>query len=169
MYYPIFAAAPDAHIYGAGLTRQEARAAMEGGFDGPMDGEAAGIRPRHARCPTISSARARRCRWQAHCDALPEDMLPGMIRIQRLRDAMLARAALTAHAEDTGGPVAVITGNGHARKDWGMPAMLSRVAPEIEVRVIGQTEDDIPLSGEFDEVLSAPAPERDDPCAAFAD
>jgi len=80
---------------------------------------------------------------------------------------MLARAALRAF-EDTGGPVAVITGNGHARKDWGAPALLARNAPRLDLHIIGQTEDDLPLSGTYDEILSAPSPEdREDPCAAF--
>ena len=83
---------------------------------------------------------------QAHCDALPEDMLPGMVAVQRLRDAVLARAVVRA-MDDTGGPVAVITGNGHARRDWGMPAMLARAAPDLDVWVLGQTEEDQPAGG----------------------
>jgi uncharacterized iron-regulated protein len=89
-----------------------------------------------------------------------------MVAVQRLRDAVLARAVVQAMAE-TGGPVAVITGNGHARRDWGVPAYLSRVAPEWEVFVLGQTEAGAPLAGGFDAVLSAPAVDRPDPCAAF--
>ncbi|WP_397544544.1 ChaN family lipoprotein [Roseovarius salis] len=165
MYYPIFDAAPGARIYGAGLTRQEARAAMNAGFDGPMDGAAAAYgldTPLPEREQTAREA----LQMEAHCDALPQDMLPGMVRVQRLRDAMLAQSARAAH-EETGGPVAVITGNGHARKDWGMPAILARVAPALDVHVVGQTEDGVPLPGAFDEVVSAPAPDRKDPCEAF--
>ena len=102
----------------------------------------------------------------AHCDALPKDILPGMVEVQRLRDAVLARAVVRAIAE-TGGPVAVITGNGHARRDRGVPAYLARVAPDLEVFVLGQTEDGAPLEGGFDAVISAPAVARPDPCAAF--
>ena len=103
---------------------------------------------------------------EAHCDALPEDILPGMVEAQRLRDAALARAVLAAMAE-TGGPVAVITGNGHARRDWGLPRMLARAAPDLTLVSIGQfeapPEDDPP----FDLwLVTTPAP-RDDPCAAF--
>ncbi|KZY47675.1 hypothetical protein A3731_07615 [Roseovarius sp. HI0049] len=165
MYYPIFAAAPDARIYGAGVGREEARAAMEGGFDGPMGGEAARFgldQPLPERQQTAREA----LQMEAHCNAIPEDMLPGMVRIQRLRDAMLARMALQAYRE-TGGPVVVITGNGHARRDWGMPALLARAAPELDLHVVGQTENDMPLVGGFDEVLSAPPAQRDDPCEAF--
>lgn len=165
MYYPIFAAAPDARIYGAGVGREEARAAMDGGFDGPMDGEAARFgldKP----LPRAQQDAREALQMEAHCNAIPEEMLPGMVRIQRLRDAMLARAALRAH-EDTGGPVVVITGNGHARRDWGMPALLALAAPDLDIHVVGQTENQMPLVGGFDEVLSAPPAERDDPCEAF--
>ena len=165
MYYPIFAAAPAARVYGAGVGRDEARAAMEGGFDGPMGGEAArfGL---DQPLPEHQQEAREALQMEAHCNAIPEEMLPGMVRIQRLRDAMLARTALLAH-EETGGPVVVITGNGHARRDWGMPALLALAAPELDLHVVGQTENEMPLVGGFDEVLSAPPAQRDDPCAAF--
>ena len=166
MYYPIFAAAPDARVYGAGLTREEAGAAMQGGFDGPMEGEAAAYGLENP-LPEDQQAAREELQMEAHCNALPEEMLPGSVRIQRLRDAMLARAARIAVAE-TGGPVVVITGNGHARRDWGVPAILAEVAPELEVYVIGQTESEAELSGVYDEVLSSPPPEREDPCAVFS-
>ncbi|MDM8164712.1 ChaN family lipoprotein [Roseovarius sp.] len=165
MYYPIFAAAPAARVYGAGVGRDEARAAMEGGFDGPMGGEAArfGL---DQPLPEHQQEAREALQMEAHCNAIPEEMLPGMVRIQRLRDAMLARTALLAH-EESGGPVVVITGNGHARRDWGMPALLALAAPELDLHVVGQTENEMPLVGGFDEVLSAPPAQRDDPCAAF--
>jgi len=165
MYYPIFEAARGARIYGAGLDREAARAAMKDGLDAALDGEAAryGL---DAPLPEAQQAAREALQMRAHCDALPEEMLPGMVRVQRLRDAMLARAALAAH-EETGGPVVVITGNGHARKDWGMPALLARAAPELEIRAIGQSETGAPLAGEYDKVISAPPPARDDPCAVF--
>lgn len=165
MYYPIFAAADGARVYGAGVERAEARQAMDGGFDGVMAGEAArfGLTD---DLPQAEQEAREALQMAAHCDALPEDMLPGMVRIQRLRDAMLARKALLA-LEETGGPVVVITGNGHARQDWGAPALIAFAAPEVELHVIGQTEEGSPLPGGFDEVRSAPAVLRDDPCEAF--
>jgi len=165
MYYPIFAAAPQARIFGAGLTREEARAAMAAGDHGPMAGEA-GRFGLDTPLPGDEQRAREALQMEAHCNALPEEMLPAMVAVQRLRDAMLARAAIEALAA-TGGPVVVITGNGHARRDWGMPAALARAAPQVSVRTIGQTEDGLPLPGGFDEVVSAPAPAREDPCAAF--
>lgn len=165
MYYPIFAAAAEAAILGAHVPRDAARAVFG-------DGPAEAFGPEAARygltrdLPGDEQAAREALQMEAHCDALPADILPGMVAVQRLRDAVLARAVVQA-MEATGGPVAVITGNGHARRDWGVPSYLAEVAPDLEVRVLGQTEDNRPLDGGFDEVTSAPAVDRPDPCAAF--
>lgn len=165
MYHPIFTAAPEAAIYGALVPRGAARAVFEDGPVAAFDGEAArfGL---DRDLPEDQQGAREALQMQAHCDALPEDMLPGMVSVQRLRDAVLARATLQA-MEETGGPVTVITGNGHARRDWGMPAILERAEPDLEIWVLGQTEEDRPLEGDFDRVISAPEPDRPDPCAAF--
>lgn len=165
MYYPIFAAAPEAKIYGAQVTRDTSRAVLEVGLVAVFDADAARYGLDRELTQTEQTAREA-LQMEAHCDALPEDLLPGMVAIQRLRDAVLARSVVQA-MEATGGPVAVITGNGHARRDWGVPAYLAEVAPDLEVWVLGQTEEDAGLEGDFDEVTSAPAVERPDPCAAF--
>ena len=89
-----------------------------------------------------------------------------MVAVQRLRDAALARAVVRALAA-TGGPGAGITGNGHARRDWGLPRVLARVAPEARVHVLLQGEEDVVPEGGHDEVVFAPAAPREDPCAAF--
>ncbi|RBI75653.1 hypothetical protein DQW77_04580 [Roseovarius sp. TE539] len=165
MYFPIFAAAPDALVYGAGVPRDVARAAMKNGVAAAFGGDAARY---GLDRPLADDDQRQREKMQmtAHCDALPEAMLPGMVAAQRLRDAELARAVMLAMTA-TGGPVTVITGNGHARRDQGIPVYLDRVAPELELRVIGQTENGSALEGRFDEVRSAPAVDRPDPCAAF--
>lgn len=165
MYYPLFAAAPKARIYGAGLPRDAARAAIEGSVADVFGPEAAAYGLEQPLSEDQQAAREA-LQFEAHCRGLPKEIMPGMVAIQRLRDAMLARAVRRALRE-TGGPVAVITGNGHARRDWGMPAVLALVAPEADIRVIGQTEDSAPLAGVFDVVLSSAAVARPDPCAAF--
>ena len=104
--------------------------------------------------------------WRAHCEALPAETLPKMVAIQRLRDALLAQVALQA-LTDTGGPVVVITGNGHARTDWGVPALIKRADGDAQVFALGQAEAGLLPEGTFDAVLDAPGVDRPDPCAAF--
>ncbi len=164
-YHPIMTAARQAQIYGAGVPRDTARAAISDGVVAAFGPDASqyGLT---APLPDEQQAARLLLQADAHCDALPADMLPAMIDIQRLRDAVLARTTLDALA-DTGGPVAVIAGNGHLRRDWGMPALLLHAAPDVTLHVIGQGEDAAPPSGAFDEVIDAPAVDRPDPCAAF--
>lgn len=165
MYHPIFMAAPDARIFGAQVPRNVARAAFETGIVQAFGGDAS-VYGLADPLPEDEQQSREAMQMAAHCDALPADMLPGMVQIQRLRDAELARAVVEAMAE-TGGPVAVITGNGHARRDWGIPVYLEKAAPGLALHVVGQTEDGAALSGVFDEVVSAPSVDRPDPCAAF--
>ena len=165
MYFPIFEAAPSARVYGGGIPRPAARAAMQTGLAEAFGAEAQtyGLL---AALPKTQQTEREALQKAAHCDALPEDLLPAMVDIQRLRDAALARAAAQAFAE-TGGPVAVITGNGHARLDWGMPVYLQRAQPELRIIAIGQGEDGRPPAGQFSSVEDAPSIARPDPCAAF--
>jgi len=165
MYFPIFTAAPDAAIFGGALERDVVRRAVK-------DGAAAVFGPASARFeldhPLGEDEQSAREAGQmaAHCNALPERLLSGMVEAQRLRDAAMAEAVLEALAQ-TGGPVAVITGTGHARKDWGVPAALHRAAPDVRVFALGQSEnDDLPASL-FDEVIVTVPVEREDPCAVF--
>lgn len=165
MYAPIFMAAPDALHLGAQVARSDARAAMSSGaaaFFGPDAAHYGLDQPLEPE----QQAQRQADQLRAHCDALPEEMLPLMVDFQRLRDANLARAAMQAF-EQTGGPVAIVTGNGHARKDRGVPVYLLHRQPDLSLFALGQSEDGA-ISGEFDAVWDAPAVERPDPCLAFS-
>lgn len=165
MYYPIFAAAPEAAYFGAAVPRDVARAAMAEGLHTSFRGD---VEDYGLTTPLPEEQQAQREALQlaAHCDAMPEEMLPVMVDIQRLRDAELAYSAVQAF-DAHGGPVVVITGNGHARRDWGAPVYLMEAAPGLRIAALGQGEDDVAPSGLFDVVESAPAADRGDPCAAF--
>ncbi len=166
MYYPIFAATADSAHFGAALPRGAARAVMGQPLTEAFGADAAmfGL---DLDLPEGQQEAREAMQFAAHCDALPREMLPMMVDIQRLRDARIAAAALEAF-RTTGGPVAVITGNGHARLDWGAPAALALAAPEVRIFSIAQGEDgNAAPGGGFDLVESAPPVARDDPCAAF--
>lgn len=165
MYWPIFVAAPDAAIFGAELSEEEVGAAMTAGAADTLGGWAELFGLAGEPDPAEQADREDEMAL-SHCGALPEAALPRMVEAQRMRDAGLARATLAAFAE-TGGPVAVITGNGHARTDWGVPRLLAEAAPELDVVTLGQFEADPEGSQPFDFWTVAPPPERGDPCAAF--
>ena len=160
LYQAIFAAAPEASVYGAAVPRDEVRRAMTEGAAALLPDM--GLEP----LPEAEQAEREAMQAEAHCGALPEHMLPGMVEAQRYRDASFAATALRALRE-TGGPVVVITGNGHARADWGVPRMIAAAAPEARVLTIGQFEEAAEPDPPFDLWLVTEAAERGDPCAAF--
>ena len=165
MYYPVLRASAQARLFGAALPRETVRAAFSEGA-AEVFGAGAGRFGLDAPLPAEEQAAREAGQLAAHCDALPDEMLPGMVAAQRLRDAHFARVTLEA-LEETGGPVAVITGNGHARTDRGIPAALSRAAPEVEIVALGQLEAPPEPPVPYD-VWRVTAPvEREDPCAAF--
>ncbi|WP_264212444.1 ChaN family lipoprotein [Leisingera thetidis] len=165
LYAPAFAAASGAGQYGALVPRAEASSALEQGVAAYFGAKAAARFGLDQPLPEAEQA-AREADQQAnHCNAMPAEMLPLLVDFQRLRDASLAAATDKALAE-TGGPVAVITGNGHARIDRGLAVYLARARPDAEIRSLGQSEDG-QISGTFDLVLEAPAAARPDPCLVF--
>ena len=164
MYYPLFTAAPDAAIFGAGLPRAAARAAMGQPLPQVFDGDAARFGLDRPLPPAQQTAREA-LQASAHCDALPAELLPAMVSIQRLRDALLANAALDA-IDQHGSPVVVITGTGHARTDWGAPAMLAMAAPDLRILSVGQFEQPQNDPAHDVVVVTQPHP-RPDPCDAF--
>jgi len=83
----------------------------------------------------------------AHCDQVSGRIVIGMMRVQRARDAMMAdRLAATA---GRGGGV-LIAGNGHVRRDRGVPWYLARLRPGARSVSIGLLE-------VRDDVLEPPA------------
>ncbi len=163
MYHPILAAAPGAAVYGAAVPRGDIRTAMTEGAAAAFGSDATAFGLDRDIDPAQRAVREAG-QMAAHCDALPEHMLPGMVEAQRLRDASFASAALRA-LDETGGRVVVIAGTGHARTDWGIPFHIAFAAPDVTVAAIGQTEG--PSSAPFTRTVRTGAVERDDPCAAF--
>ena len=162
LYAPIFEAAPEAAHLGMAQPRDAVRAAMTG--PAPMEDAARfGL---DAPLPEEEQMAREAAQQAGHCGALPGEMLPGFVAAQRFRDASFARVVLDA-LEAHGPPVAVITGSGHTRLDWGMPVYLRAAAPEVSVVSLGQFEETVPEALPFDVWAVAPAAEREDPCAAF--
>ena len=166
MYFPIFEAAPEAVIYGAAVPREKLREIMEVALDEVIGGDTVQMFALDVPLPADEQAARETLQRTAHCDALPENLLPRMVSVQRARDATLAKAALDAF-QATGGPVVVITGNGHAREDWGAPYLLRMADPAVDVFSIGQGEAGQIPDGGFGFVADGPAVDRGDPCDVF--
>jgi uncharacterized iron-regulated protein len=80
---------------------------------------------------------------EAHCGQESPEVLHGMYQVQRARDAMMADR-LAAASGKAGG--ILIVGNGHVRKDRGVPWYLARLEPEARTLSIGlmEVQDDVP-------------------------
>ncbi|MFO1312414.1 MAG: ChaN family lipoprotein [Burkholderiales bacterium] len=91
---------------------------------------------------------------KGHCDLLPPEAVPGMARAQIARDESLARA-IAPYAERG---VVLLTGNGHARKDMGVPRWLT--IPSTSIGVLEDVDGPQP----FDAYIVTEAAPRPDPC-----
>lgn len=164
MYLPVFSAS-EAKIFGAAVPRDVARASYSDGVAAHFDGDDA-LFGLDQPLPKDQHDQRLDLQFAAHCEAMPRVALGGMIEVQRLRDATLAKVTLEA-LDATGNPVVIITGNGHARSDWGVPAALKLARPGLNVVSIGQAEDGLAPEGGFDLIYDAPGVDRPDPCDTF--
>jgi uncharacterized iron-regulated protein len=105
-----------------------------------------------------------------HCGHLSTARLPNMRLAQRARDTAMATAMLA----ERDGPVILLAGNGHARRDYGVGSQLRLLAPQRRIVSIGFFESGPGLEkrlahreGAFDFVWITPPAQRDDPCAGF--
>jgi uncharacterized iron-regulated protein len=124
LYRPVFAAAVRAGlpIIAAGLGREQSMALARKGPTA-LDPELAGrFGLAQPLAPELHAALRAEMR-DAHCGLLPESMLDAMVLVQRARDARLAERM---HAAATADGAVLIAGNGHVRKDRGVPAALDR-------------------------------------------
>ena len=136
---------------------------------------------RPARWSDSDETRQQREIAEAHCGVLPASILPAMARAQRARDLTMARAlqrALAAHRM----PVVLLAGNGHVRRDLGVPRYLADSGHTGVVLSVGFVERPLAEAdagasaapsvgydpaGHYDwRVLTAPQP-RPDPCAGL--
>ena len=117
----------------------------------------------------------------SHCGQLPEAIVPRLILAQRVRDAALAQALVSAATAD--GAV-LIAGNGHVRADIAVPVYLNVAGlPDAGGRFVSvgfiEVRPDDEHTGAFPRRLVADHPgldyvwvtqpvARDDPCERFA-
>jgi uncharacterized iron-regulated protein len=163
-YAGVLAASPV--ILGTALSREEMRGAFSNGAAHVFGDEAKAYGLTKA-LPDAELETRKQMQFQAHCEAMPLEMMGGMVEAQRLRDATFARTVIEA-LDTYGAPVMLITGNGHARLDWGVPVYLENARPGISVTSIAQGENGAAPDGVYTTAhTDADPPERGDPCEAF--
>lgn len=177
LHRPLFdvALAGGATVVGGNLGRAEASAVVRGGVSqAPADlrrfiaGPAGAADAPPSPWTAVQNAEVIRQVDDGHCGALPPAMLAPMALAQRARDAALAQAMLQA---PPGVRVVLIAGNGHVRRDVGVPHYLAAGAPDGRIVSLGVLErapdGSTAVDGPYDEVWFTTRVERPDPCAAF--
>lgn len=168
MYFPIFQASRHARHLAGAVPRDPLKRAMTAGAATVLAEVFPAVNAAQA-LPPFSSEQQRSLeaeQAEAHCNALPDEMLGGMVEAQRLRDAWMAMRAL--EAVDLGlSPVVIITGTGHARTDVAIAAIIRNTRPDMTIWSLGQFESDPGPDAPFDAINVTTAATRDDPCLAF--
>lgn len=153
---------------GSQLDRATIRAYLGGGAPALAD-----LRALVARVPLDSAAQRTldQTLVDGHCGQLPASAIPPLRDAQAARDAAMATALASAPA---GRGAWLLAGNGHVRKDFGVPRLLPAVRPGARVVSVGFLEAGeggaLPSAAEravYDVVWVTDAVSRPDPCAAF--
>ena len=156
--------------YGSQLNREKLRTIMRGGADAapaPLAELMRKVPLSEAGGKALETTLA-----EGHCGELPAEMVPMMRNAQEVRDAAMTDAMLRASAD--GRPAWLIAGNGHVRRDYGVPRFLTALVPAKTSVVVGflEREPDGALPSEaeravYDVVWITERAEREDPCKAF--
>ncbi len=179
IYEPIFAAAVAGRltIAAGNLTRDEIRKIGRDGYEAIRD---EGVRRHLTANPPTPTARVamRKLIMASHCGHASDAIVPGMIAIQRSRDATMAWALIVAARRH--GRAVLIAGAGHTRSDRGVPRFVRAMgAPDSMISIAfmevrpgrNQAADYAAVYGTtalpFDFVWFTPAVDFQDPCEKF--
>lgn len=161
LYRPLlqFALAERLPLVAGNVSRRDSSRAMREGMASVLDADT--LREVGGAPPADVAEAQFAAIVEGHCGLLPEKVARSMIGAQVARDIWMAKA-LAAGVEQHGSAV-LIAGNGHVRRDVGVPRWLPaalRATTEVHGFVEGE-----PARGEFDVVHRLPAQPREDPCA----
>lgn len=153
----------DVPLLAANLSRRDARKLIELGNSAVFDDSMAHALGLDRQRPSLLEAQEKEID-AGHCHALPEGLLPAMARAQLARDAVMA-GVLREHAARG---VVLLAGDGHARRDIGVPAWLD---PPTLARVFAvaflERDDPTPPTSAFDAVVTTDVAPRPDRCATL--
>ena len=150
-------------LLAANLSRADAQKLVELGYSAVFDDSMEHRLGLDRQRPALQSVQENEIDV-GHCHALPRELLPAMARAQLARDAVMA-GVLREHGAQG---VVLLAGDGHARRDMGVPMWFD---PTMLARVfaVGFLErgDPAPPASAFDAVVITDAAPRPDPCATL--
>ncbi len=157
-------------LQAANLSRADAFRVSSAGMATVLDAKTVAALKLNVPLPAAAQRKLEQAIADGHCGKAPPSMLPGIVTAQRTRDAVMAQA-LDRHS--AAGAV-LIAGNGHVRRDFGVPVYLAQYPGGENSIAVGLVETqpdqtsptDYYSSGspEYDFIGFAPATAREDPC-----
>ncbi|MEO0314016.1 MAG: hypothetical protein RI928_472 [Pseudomonadota bacterium] len=118
--------------------------------------------------PDLARAQLEQDLVDGHCGQLPEKYLASMKLVQRATDISMATALLANR------PAVLVAGNGHVRRDYGVPQVLAALDPSLKISSVGFYENGTDraeliksLAGRYDFVWLTDRAQRSDPCEDF--
>jgi len=122
-YRPVIQLALDYHLplLAANLSRTDAARVMRESYAAALDTATIQAYRLDRDLPAALVERQRAAMESGHCGKMPAEKVPGMVRAQVARDVWMAKV-LAEHAS-TG--VVLLAGNGHVRRDLGVPHWLA--------------------------------------------
>jgi len=150
-------------LLAANLSRNDAQKIVELGYSAVFDDSLENRLGLDRQRPALQAAQENEIDV-GHCHALPKELLPAMARTQLARDAVMAGVL---HEHGAQG-VVLLAGDGHARRDMGVPTWFD---PTLLARVFAvgflERADTAPPPSAFDAVVITDAAPRPDPCATL--
>jgi uncharacterized iron-regulated protein len=164
LYYPVIQLALTNRLplLAANLSRADASKVARDGVASSFDPATVAAYRLKEQLPADLQRGQEKAIREGHCNMVSDLMLPGMVNAQVARDVWMAKLLRAQQPRD----VVLIAGNGHVRKDIGVPRWLNAIEPKLTVRTIGYVEPD-GAQGSYDEIRKVAAQKRTDPCANF--
>ena len=157
MYQPVADAAMAEHLamYGAALSKPAERALVQG-WPSPEISKRRQSLSLHIPMSKEMKTRSLERLFKGHCELMPLETMDPFFNVQRARDAVFAEHMLTTGVRD--GSV-LIAGDGHVRKDIGVPQFLRRRQPGVRMTTVGfvEVKDNSPYPIDYGRLFSGTA------------
>ena len=154
----------DVPLIAANLSNADAARIVQAGYSAVFDEAKIAALGLGVPVPADLQAAQERAIDAGHCHALPPATWPRMARAQFARDAVMAEALRLGAGSDG---VVLLAGNGHVRRDIGVPRWLGTEANRVFVVGYLEISDDTTPVTAFDVVVRTAVAERPDPCSEF--
>ena len=166
-YRPVIQLAIDYKLplLAANLSRSDAARVMREGYAAVLDKNTITSYKLDQPLPTVVVDGQRAAMESGHCGKMPDNIVPSMVRAQVARDVWMAKVV----TENAGRGVALLAGNGHVRRDLGVPVWLP-ASQQASLQIHGYVEADDSKSGSipiYDVSHVVKTHTRPDPCLSI--